>query len=209
MSENEILSFLLQIGNKAEKLVELTPGKTIGYVSNALDFSYADQASKQRHIASDMKSLEYLDLKLTLLDLTPYFHEKDLLKAKLKELGAIFISGGNVFVLRQAMKLSGLDEIIAQEELRDNFLYSGYSAAGCVLSPSLSVYQIVDDANETPYAEWNEIIWEGLGLLDYAFMPHWDSAHHESADMAKEIVLCQKKGIAYKAIRDGEVIIIE
>lgn len=198
-----------KLGNKTEKLIELASGKTIGYIPNALDFSYADQKRKQRHIARDMKSLEGLGLKPSLLDLKDYFQKKDHLKAKLDIFGGVFISGGNVFVLRQAMKLNGLDEIMVNKELRDNFLYSGYSAAGCVLSPSLLVYQIVDDANETPYPGWNEIIWEGLGLLDYAFMPHWDSDHHESSDIAKEITLCQKKGIAYKAIRDREVIIIE
>ena len=40
-------------------------------------------------------------------------------------------------------------------------------------------------------------------------MPHWDSDHPESADVGKAISYCKENGIPYKAIRDGEVIIIE
>lgn len=175
-----------KLGDRTDKLIELAEKKTIGYIPNALDFSYAHQERKQKHIFNDMKSLEELGLKPSLLDLKTYFRQKDLLKAELTDIGAIFISGGNVFVLRQAMRLSGLDEIVMNEELPKHFLFAGYSAAGCVLSPSLRVYQIVDDASETPYAECEKVIWEGLGILDRAFMPHWDSNHHESGDISKE-----------------------
>jgi len=40
-------------------------------------------------------------------------------------------------------------------------------------------------------------------------MPHWDSNHPESVDIDKEIAYCKENNIQYKAIRDGEVIIIE
>ena len=106
------------------------------------------------------------------------------------------------------MKLSGLDEIL--KELRGNsaFLYAGYSAAGCVLAPSLKGYDIVDEPI-TPYSEIKEVIWEGLGLIDFALMPHWDSNHPESADVDKTIKYCIQNNIPYKAIRDGEVFIVE
>jgi dipeptidase E len=73
----------------------------------------------------------------------------------------------------------------------------------------LKAYQIVDNANDLPYAEVQEVIWEGLGLIDYAFMPHFDSDHGESANIAKEIQRCKDSHIPFKAVRDGEVIIIE
>ncbi|MEK9181876.1 MAG: hypothetical protein AAB786_02535 [Patescibacteria group bacterium] len=40
-------------------------------------------------------------------------------------------------------------------------------------------------------------------------MPHFDSDHPESEAINKEIEFCQQNNIPYKAIRDGEVIIIE
>jgi dipeptidase E len=196
-----------EIGNEAEKLRQLTPKGKIGYIPNARDFSGADPERKTKRTESDIGSLRNLGLKVELVDLQNYFGHRDNLKQKLEDLGAIFISGGNVFVLRQAMKLSGLDEIL--KEIRNtNFLYAGYSAAGCVLAPDLKGMDIVDPL-DTPYKGQKEIIWDGLGLVDFHFMPHWNSDHSESEDIAKEIAYCEQHNIPYKPVRDGEVLIIE
>jgi dipeptidase E len=196
-----------EIGNETEKLKKLIPKGKIGYIPNARDFTSADPERRAKRNEKDMSSLRELGLDVEMINLREYFVKQDELKKKLEELGAIFISGGNVFVLRQAMKLSGLDKIL--KELKNtNFLYAGYSAAGCVLAPSLKGMDIVDPL-DTPYDEQKEIIWDGLGFVDFRFMPHWDSNHPESADIDKEIAYCKENNILYKAIRDGEVIIIE
>ncbi len=196
-----------ELGNETEKLRQLVPNNRIGYIPNARDFSGADPERRAERNKKNMGSLRSLGLDVEMLDLRDYFGKRDELKKKLEELGAIFVSGGNVFVLRQAMKLSGCDEIL--RELRDrDFLYAGYSAAGCVLASNLKAYEIVDPV-DTPYPELHEVIWEGLGFVDFAFMPHWDSGHEESRDIEKEILYCKENNIPYKAIRDGEVIILE
>lgn len=177
------------------------------YIPNARDFSGANTERREKHILSDISSLEELGLAVKRVDLRDYFGKEEILRVKLKEIGAVFISGGNVFVLRQAMKLSGLDRILKtfQNDSKD-FLYAGYSAAGCVLAPTLKAYEIVDPV-DTPYHEMKDVIWEGLGLVDFAFMPHWNSDHPESADIDKEIAYCKSNNIAYEAISDGDVII--
>jgi dipeptidase E len=196
-----------EVGNETEKLKTLVPKGKIGYIPNAKDFTGADPERRAKRSEKDMGSLRKLDLEVEMLNLHDYFGKRDELKKKLEELGAIFISGGNVFVLRQAMKLSGFNEIL--KEIKDtNFLYAGYSAAGCVLAPSLKGMDLVDPL-DTPYDEQKEILWDGLGFVDFHFMPHWDSNHPESADIDKEIAYCKENNIPYKAIRDGEVIIIE
>jgi dipeptidase E len=200
-----------KLGNETAKLKELVPAnnRKIGYIANALDFSGANPEKRKLHIEKDMKSLQDLQFEVELLDLKDYFGKKDELRKKIDSLGGVFISGGNVFVLRQAMKISGFDEILKEISARDDFVYAGYSAAGCVLSPDLKAYKIVDDSTDTPYKEQNEVIWEGLGFIDYAFLPHWDSDHPESADIDKEIAFCEENKIKYRKIRDGEVIIID
>jgi len=199
-----------KIGEQSEKLKQLVPNRKIGYIPNAFDFSSASFERRQKHIEKDMESLKELGLKCELLDLKSYFGNQDSLRNKLKELQAVFISGGNVFVLRQAMKLSGFDSIIRELKNSDvDFLYSGYSAACCVLSEDLKAYQIVDDATDNPYKKQKEILWKGLGFIDYVFLPHWDSDHPESESINKEIEYCKKNNLKYKAIRDGDVIIIE
>ena len=196
-----------KLGNETEKLKKLVPRGRIGYIPNALDFSGADSRWLEEWIEKDMDSLRELGFKVELLNLRDYFGKLDELSSKLEELGAIFISGGNTFVLRQAMRLSGLDEILKKlREWRD-FLYAGYSAAGAVLAQSLKAYEIVDKP-EAPYRELKEVIWEGLGFVDFTFMPHWDSSHPESKDVERAIDYCRQNKIPFKAIRDGEVIII-
>jgi dipeptidase E len=196
-----------KIGNQAEKLKKLVPQNSIGYIANALDHT-TDFERLRQHNERDIQALKDLGLEVEQIDLREYFSKSDNLKNKLDKLGAIFVSGGNVFVLRQAMKLSGLDDLLIQMKENKDFLFSGYSAAGCVLSPTLKPYATVDSPNELPYSEQKEIIWEGLGLVDFAFMPHWDSDHPESDDIDKEIEYCKKNNILYKAVRDGEVIIL-
>lgn len=199
-----------KIGNQPEKLSALfSDNKKVGYIPNALDFTGADPKRRTRHIENDMGSLNETGLQSELLDLKGYFHNKEALAEKLRTFGGIFISGGNMFILRQAMKLSGLD-IILQEYHRDNadFVYSGYSAAGCVLSPSLKGYDIVDDAKDLPYTDQREVIWGGLNMIDFVFLPHFNSNHPESEDIRKELRYCVENSVPYKTLRDGEVLII-
>ena len=198
-----------KLGDDPKKLTALfTDNKSVGYVPNALDFTKADAERKKLHIERDMQSLEQIGLHPVLLDLKEYFGKKEAFQIRLSELGGVFVSGGNTFILRQAMKLSGLDNILMNNEVSKNFVYAGYSAAGCVLSPTLKSYSIVDDATDLPYAEQRETIWEGLGLIDFAFLPHFDSNHPESGGIQKEVAYCDDHGILYKTLRDGEVIVI-
>ncbi len=200
-----------KIGNKGEQLkAMISPGKKIGYIPNAGDYSHADPLRYKEVMTRDLQSLEELGIETRVLDLRKYFGKKDALRNILRNLGGVWVRGGNTFILRQAMKLSGFDELLIDELMeRKDFVYGGYSAAGCVLSPSLKCYTIVDDPSETPYEGWKEVLWDGLGILDFAFMPHFNSNHPESADVDKEIALCSKNNIPFKALRDGEVLIIK
>jgi len=200
-----------KLGNETEKLKEFikkTNGK-IGYIPNALDFTGADPVDAKQHCEKDMKDLGQYGAEVEMLDLKEYFEKKDELKTKLSELGGLYISGGNTFVLRQAMKLSGLDRIIIENSLPNNFLYIAYSAGACLLSPDLRQYSITDNAKDFPYEQINEQIWEGLNILDFIFQPHYHSDHPETQSTDKEIQYCIENKILFKAYKDGEVLIIE
>lgn len=196
-----------KLGNEVEKLKKLLGHGKIAYISNALD-SVKDTNWLNEFVAYDIQELTNANLDVEKLDLRNYFGKENELRDKLNNLSGIWVSGGNVFVLRQAMKLSGLDKIIKEFRSRPDFVYGGYSAGACVLSPSLKGYEIVDDPQNQPY-ELKETIWDGLGLIDYVFVPHFKSNHPESADIDKEIEYLQKNNIPFKALRDGEVLIME
>ena len=200
-----------KLGNEVKRLTGLMPKKNrkIGYIPNALDLTKANPERRKTHVKADVDSLKKIGLKVEVIDLKKYFKKQEKLRKKLDKLGGVWVSGGNVFVLRQAMKLSGFDRILKGLIARKDFLYGGYSAAGCVLSPSLKAYEIVDEATDTPYKGQKKIIWKGIGLIRYAFLPHFNSRHPESENISKEVEYCKKNKIRYKAIKDGEVIIFE
>ena len=116
-----------------------------------------------------------------------------------------FVIGGNTYTLRMAMKYSGFDEYIKEAANKEEYLYAGYSAGICVLSPTLYGLDIVDEPLN-PYND-NPVSYEGLELLDYIPVPHYKSNHPESALVDKVVELFDEKGINYKTLKDGEVII--
>lgn len=199
-----------KIGNDLPKFKALfLKNKKIGFIPNALDFTGANKDKVKTHIESDFQRLSELGLQVEMLDLSCYFGKYSDLESKVAELGAVWVCGGNVFVLRQAMYLSGFDKLLKKLSRKDDFLYSGYSAGCCVLSPNLNAYKIVDNSTDTPYQEQDTVIWEGIGLIEYAFLPHFDSEHPESSAIDKEIEFCKVNDIPYKALRDGEALIFE
>jgi len=195
-----------KIGNDPSKLKNLLPenAKAV-YISNALDF--AGPKSQKEHQDWDLRELRELGISVEPLDLRDYFGKPAELRKLLQNTDLIYVSGGNVYDLRLAMRLSGFDEILKELANTDK-VYGGYSAAVCVLSPTLKGYHIVDDANLKTYGD-HETIWEGVGLIDWQFAPHFESNHSESDDINKEISYCKEHNMEYKPLKDGEVIILD
>jgi len=199
-----------KFGNEVEKLKHMLPaGSKIGHINNSRDFTWADAEVREDYQRNEIEELNKLGFSAEPIDLKIYFNKEGLLHAKISNLDGLWVSGGNTFVLRQAMKLSGFDHIFKDLITRKNFLYAGYSAGICILCDSLKYIQNVDDPNDFPYTEIKEAVWEGLGIFNYGLLPHYDSDHFESAAMGREVQACIDNKWLFKALRDGEVIIID
>lgn len=200
-----------KIGNEEQKLIDITESgnKKLAYINNALDFA-TDLERKNKSDAMDVSDLQRIGFAVDILDLKKYFHNPNGLEEKLDQYDVIWTRGGNTFVLAQAMRLSGFD-VIAKKYYRDNknILYGGYSAGVCILGPTLKGIHLADDPNQKPYGEEYQTIWEGLHILDYAIAPHYKSDHPESKDIERSIEYMIDNKIPFKALKDGEVIIIE
>ncbi|MEO6304209.1 MAG: Type 1 glutamine amidotransferase-like domain-containing protein [Bacteroidia bacterium] len=197
-------------GNDIAKLKAMMPANNkLGLIDNAKDTVGFDPELRSKIYTEQLEQLNNLGFSAEYLDLKNYFGKESDLRKKLESLSAVWVTGGNTFVLRQAMKLSGFDTIIQELNKRNDFLYGGYSAGICVLCNSLKALVIVDEPNEFPYSQISESIWEGLGFFEEIILPHYDSDHHESADIDKTIIYCKENKIAYRTLRDGEVIIID
>lgn len=198
-----------KLGNKAEKIQSLiSHNKPLAYISNALDFSN-DLERRKASEQGDIDDLKSVNVSVETLDLRNYFNKEQELKRKLINYGGIWVRGGNVFVLRQAFKLSGLDKIITELKNDTDFFYGGYSAGVCVLAETLKGIDLVDDPSMYPYDEVKETVWDGVGLLGYSIAPHYDSEHKESEDIDNVVRYFIENKMLFKALSDGDVIISE
>lgn len=198
-----------KIGDNPQLLAGLVgDNKKIAIIPNALDV-YTDMARREAGLQREKNSLIQIGLQPEELDLRKYFGKSKELTSKMNEYGAVWVLGGNTFVLRRAYKESGLDIWLQEHKNNKKFVYAGYSAGVCVLSPELKGLEIVDQPNNIPEGYKEEVIWKGVGLIDFAFAPHYLSNHPESEMVSREVEYMIKNNIEHKTLRDGEVIVTE
>lgn len=195
-----------RLGNESEKLAEMVGrGNKIAVIGNAMDF--VDEEIRKEKIDENFEELKGIGLEPEEIDLRDYFDKPDALAKKMSEFNAVYVRGGNVFVLRRAFYESGFDKWLMSQKGNANFVYSGYSAGGCVLSPNLKGMDIVDNLDANPEGYKSGIVWGGLGIIDYSFVPHFESDHPESARVGESVEYLKKNNIPFKTLHDGEVII--
>ncbi len=188
-----------KIGDQAEQLKKMMPAGKMAYIPNALDFS-DDLERRKESEERDMSQLSELGIDVERIDLRDYFNQPEALRKKMMSYNSFWVRGGNVFVLRQAMKKSGFDLFI-KEMMESNILYGGYSAGVCILGPTLRGLEIVDETIG------DDTIWEGLNIIDYSIIPHYQSDHPESEKVAEVVKYMEDNNLPFKTLRDGEVII--
>ena len=114
-----------------------------------------------------------------------------------------------MFVLRAALAQSGADQILTELLQRDVLVWAGYSAGCCVLAPSLHGLELMADPNAVQASYGVEPIWEGLGLLTYAIVPHYRSQHPQAEAAQRLVARHRAQGVAFQALRDGQAIVID
>ena len=172
-------------------------------IFNALDAKGQDKINN--NVKEDINLLRQIGFEVTVIDLKEYFGKYDELNKICQNYDAFCVMGGNVFVLRQAIKYSGFDTFLKKISNNDNYLYIGYSAGSCVLSKRLDIFESVDEPID--FYNKGKIIYEGIGFIDYTFIPHYKSNYHKAYLIDEIVNICEKDNIEYKAFRDGEVII--
>lgn len=198
-----------RLGDRAGSLLALLgSGKRTAIIANALDsISPTARAIYRDEVHDPHAELGDLGLATEELDLRRYFGQPDALRDKLKGLDLVWVTGGNAFVLRRAMKQSGFDDVIVDMLERDDIVYGGFSAGAVVAAPTLRGIELMDDPAEVPAGYETEPTWEGLGLIDFSIVPHFRSPHPESAAAERAVRHMCSRGMRYRALRDGEVIV--
>lgn len=181
--------------------------RTAAVVGNALD-ALPDPQRRQA-TGREVAMLRDRGYQVAEVDLRDHFGDTGALAERLSGFGVVWVHGGNPFVLRLAMALSGADEVLTGLLRRDAVVYAGWSAGACVLSPGLHGLELVDDPADTVAAYGLPALWEGLGLLDYAFVPHYRSPIPESEPIERVVKRYARDAVPYRTFRDGEVAIVD
>lgn len=192
------------LGDNPQKFADLCGNSQVAVIMNAADLS-EDYHGYTDYVVSYLKDI---GLNAQEFDLRKYFSDKSSLENDLAEFGAVWVAGGNSFVLLRAMHQSGFVEVAKNRVNDGTLVYGGFSAGAVVATPTLEGIELVDTPKLVPPNYNHEIIWEGLNLYDQSIAPHYDSDHPESDAIENVVAYFKKHNMQYKTLRDGEYIIV-
>ena len=168
-----------QVGNKPEELANLIgTNKRAAVIVNASDAS--NVAERGAELEEQMHNLFGLGFEPEEVDLRHFFDRAGELRNSIQKYGLVWVKGGNVFVLKRAFEQSGFDNVIRSLLETDSIVYGGYSAGACVMAPTLAGLDLCDDPMITPDGYRSDFSWNGMGILNYSILPHYESNHTES-----------------------------
>ncbi|WP_162606467.1 Type 1 glutamine amidotransferase-like domain-containing protein [Jiangella asiatica] len=200
-----------RLGAEPERLRALARSdRPVAVIANACDAASSDDL-RSAAVRAELDALTGIGLAGFELDLRDHVGDPDGLAAALAEAEIAWLRGGNVFVLRHALAVSGADQVFRTLLAEDRIVYAGYSAGPCCLAPSLRGLELCDPVDDLlrlhPRAE---VPWDGLGVLDRAFVPHLDTPGHPETGAVGEIARhYREQGQPYWALRDGQALVVD
>ena len=192
-----------------ERLAALAAkNKRVAVVRNALD-QYTDSERLAKGLERELIDLRNIGLSPESLDLRQFFGKSEELERHLSGFGYVWVTGGNSFVLRRAFAQSGLDTILKRKLTEGDFVYSGYSAGSCVVTPTLEGIHLADQPEIVPNGYLSDVIWLGLNFVPFCIAPHYRSDHFESKLIEKSVEYFIENKIPFIALHDGEALVLE
>lgn len=195
-----------QIGTAPDALLGLLGARRQAVVvANAADH-FAD-ARRAAWVERCRGELERVGVPSRELDLRTHFGRPDL-RGALSDVGLIWVTGGNTFLLRKAMRASGLDVLLPELLAGGELVYGGFSAGACVASPSLAGIALADHPEREAAGYPSDVPWDGLGLIGFYVVPHYRSDHPESASMEAVVAYYEEHGLPHVDLRDGQAVVV-
>ena len=158
-----------RLGRHPELLATLAgEGARVAVIANAMDFAAEDV--RREAVDRELRAMSGLGFRPGEVDLRSYFGDAALLRRDLAQYDALWVRGGNVFVLRYALHHSGGDAIAADPLAADALVYAGYSACrACSPEPARPGRGRRSGRRGGHLRRRADL--EGLGLLDYSIVP--------------------------------------
>ena len=142
-------------------------------------------------LLEDLEYFKRLGMSIDVCDINGA--EPKFLLERFEDADILYFGGGITQWLRSCIKKSGLEEHLPK--LLETKIWIGVSAGSCVLAPTVS--NPVMDINDDEVIEGYPV--DGLGLVDFQFIPHLNSEFFE--DVTEENV---RKACTELTTKDGK-----
>jgi len=141
-------------------------GVKLSFIPTAANVEPGDKS----WMIDDLNNFRKAGFEVDIVDISSV--SKEIWLPRLKESEVIFLGGGNTFHLMYWVKQSGLQDELP--ELLKTRVYAGISAGSCIAGPTIfnSVQNLFGE-------EYELEIKEGLGLVDFQFIPHLNSPYFD------------------------------
>jgi dipeptidase E len=196
-----------RLGHRPEQLLRLIDRSgPVAVLAHAMDGA----PPERRRAAVQLEIDALATIGLTAVELDLRLGDPSRVTERLAAFAALWLRGGNAFVLRAGLAATGADAAIVELLRGDQLVYAGYSAGPCVAGPTLRGLEAVDDVSEVRPTYGCEPVWDGLGLLDRPLVPHVESpGHPETADCTRLSRGWDEAGVSHWALRDGQALVVD
>jgi len=155
----------IRLPNKAEheKLFGYKTELAVTIIPNAWD-TYSEERRKAE-ITETRADFQARGHRTAILDIVTSSDQQK--QDSLQSSDFLWVMGGNSFYLNYWVQRSGFDALL-KSSIADGLVYGGTSAGAILMCPTLHGVEHVDNPEDAP-----EIIWNGLGLVNFGIVPHW------------------------------------
>ncbi|MFC1625609.1 Type 1 glutamine amidotransferase-like domain-containing protein [Patescibacteria group bacterium] len=209
------MKLLLTSAGLTNKSIAIAFNKLVGLPKEKIHIAFIPTAANVEEGNKDWLIDDYNNLKkqgygcIDIVDISAI--SPKVWKPRLEDANVLFFGGGNTFHLMHWLQKSGLEKQLS--ELLKTRVYAGISAGGCIAGPTIynSVQNLFDEKYELR-------IKEGLGLVDFQFVPHLNSPYfkkirikylEEAAKKITEPVYVVDDNTAVKVVNDKVTVISE
>ena len=131
--------------------------------------------------------------------------------ARIAEFPAVWVRGGNTFVLRHQLAADGVDTALTDLVRADAIVYAGYSAGACVTGPDLRGLEHADPIEELAEVAGpgTAVPTAGLNWIDRVLVPHYRSEFLGGAESDRMIDDLRERGTPYLTLTDDQVAVVD
>jgi dipeptidase E len=167
---------------------------SVAIIPNAWDVYPKEK--RQPEIDGLQKTFSELGITPKLIDIANI--QGDKLQAELAEHSLVWVMGGNSFYLAHLVNQAGMASFLPSL-LEQDLVYGGESAGAVLACPTLHGVELLDDPKEAP-----EVIWDGLGLVDFGIVPHWGMEKY--AELLEKCKVEMEKYVKVRTLTNDQAI---